>query len=90
MFRMALHNDGSSPSTISFLKVTSNFLIAAISDTDAIFKLKVCGLAYFKTAWNKIKQRNYLQIITSLKSRQILLFQVDSCRPANSLVLYKK
>lgn len=59
---MALDHDGSSPSMISFLAVT-NYIFTAIFAAEAVFKLMVYGLAYFKTAWNKF---DFFVVISSL------------------------
>ena len=62
MFQMALDHDGSSPSMISFLQVT-NYIFTAIFAAEAVFKLMVYGLAYFKTAWNKF---DFFVVVSSL------------------------
>ena len=62
MLQMALDHDGSSPSMISFLAVT-NYIFTAIFAAEAVFKLMVYGLAYFKTAWNKF---DFFVVVSSL------------------------
>lgn len=49
---MAIDHEGASEGTIMFLKV-SNYFFTAVFFIEAVIKLYVYRLAYFKTAWNK-------------------------------------
>ena len=49
---MALDHEGASPGMITFLKMT-NYIFTAVFFVEAVLKLYVYRVHYFKTGWNK-------------------------------------
>ena len=62
MLQMALDHEGASPETLMFLQV-SNYFFTGIFFLEAIIKLYVYRLAYFKTAWNKF---DFFVVVSSI------------------------
>ena len=62
MLQMALDHEGASPEMIMFLRV-SNYFFTGVFLLEAIIKLYVYRMAYFKTAWNKF---DFFVVISSL------------------------
>ena len=52
MLQMALDHEGASPGMLMFLKL-SNYFFTAVFFFEAVLKLYVYRMAYFKTGWNK-------------------------------------
>ena len=52
MFQMALDHDGAGPGMVTFLKMT-NYIFTGVFFFEALLKLYVYKIHYFKTGWNK-------------------------------------
>ena len=59
---MALDHEGASPMVVNFLRV-SNYVFTVIFLLEAILKLLVYRMAYFKTGWNKF---DFFVVMSSL------------------------
>ena len=59
---MALDHDGASPGMVEFLTI-SNYIFTAIFAVEAVFKMMIYKMAYFKTGWNKF---DFFVVVSSL------------------------